>query len=107
VGGPRNSDSGYLAGQVRAYHYSGIGHVEFHQNTAIIYPNPSSGTFKIELVQTEFINLKIYNTMGKLIFAEEKFNTSMPIRLSQPAGLYLLVIEEKNETKLTKLLLKD
>ena len=53
------------------------------------------------------IDLKIYNTMGELIYTEEKFDTSMSIRLSRPAGLYILVIQTKNETKLAKLLLKN
>jgi hypothetical protein len=91
VGGPRNSDSGYLAGHVRVYHYSGIGLVEAVQNTTLIYPNPSSGTVTLDLSRTKFLTtLSVYYLSGELVDKIELQPLSKALyKIDGPKGIYV------------------
>jgi len=74
--------------------------------TASVYPNPSTGAFKIDVIQGNISNLKIYSTTGKLVYSETNIASSEMLQLNQPAGLYLVVMQIEDEVKVAKLLLK-
>jgi Secretion system C-terminal sorting domain len=72
---------------------SSIGLIESNHTSLIsIYPNPSSGKFKIELEEnTEIEEIHIFNTFGKEIPFEKN---ESEIQLSgTPTGLYLIRLQ--------------
>ena len=66
-------------------------------NNFLIYPNPSSGNFFLNIFNNEFndINLEVFNLSGELI--EEKFlfgkpNKSYDVKLDLIDGIYIIKI---------------
>ena len=66
-------------------------------NNFLIYPNPSSGNFFLNIFNNEFndINLEVFNLSGELI--EEKFlfgkpNKSYDVNLDLIDGIYIIKI---------------
>jgi acetyl esterase/lipase len=77
-------------------------------NPFMIYPNPSSGEFSVQLFQP-LLNpeIKIYSTLGNLVF-EEKENSGnvqlLNLKTELDAGVYFVIIES-NGVKLTQRLI--
>ena len=70
---------------------------EYKVNNFLIYPNPSSGNFFLNIFNNEFndINLEVFNLSGELI--EEKFlfgkpNKSYDVKLDLIDGIYIIKI---------------
>lgn len=78
---------------------------EGSKNT-LLYPNPSTGIINIETGNTFGSSIKIYNTIGELVFSDDDLNTPKPIQLNQLPGLYIVVIKTNNSTSTSKLILK-
>ena len=78
-------------------------------NNLEIYPNPSSGVFKIDFFEELFSQVQIFDLTGKEIKNIWLVNNPNSITLDltdQPAGIYLIniVSEDKIETiKVNKL----
>ena len=74
-----------------------------------IFPNPSSGTFTIKsnYFENEKIELKIYNSIGALVFSEFKIfttGTQFNFDLSEhPEGLYLVEVKTKEYSTIKKI----
>jgi len=76
----------------------------FSDSAISIYPNPSNGILKIELLsdyEGDEISIEIFNMIGQLIFSsEEKFlskKMGMEINLlHQPEGVYLFKISSNS-----------
>jgi len=71
----------------------------------IVLPNPSNGTFRIRLAtsQEDQVNVKIFNTMGTMIYAEDGVAVSNRldklISLSNvPDGMYILTVQGQYNT---------
>ncbi len=64
----------------------------------IIYPNPSTGVFRVDLNSNGKTSIQIYNVLGKLVYSKETGLVSTIINLSSLAqGIYSLkVVSEKN-----------
>ena len=63
-----------------------------------ISPNPSNGIFKITNLESEIINLEIFNVLGEKVYATQNFQSkSLQIDMSaQPDGIYFIrLISEK------------
>jgi len=71
-----------------------------------IYPNPSSGIFNFKNIDADEASIKIYTTLGKLVYSNDKLNPNSPIQLNQSPGMYLVVIKNSNSTFTHKLILK-
>jgi len=71
-----------------------------------IYPNPSSGTLNFKNIDADEASIKIYTTLGKLVYSNDKLNPNSPIQLNQSPGMYLVVIKNSNSTFTHKLILK-
>jgi len=71
-----------------------------------IYPNPSSGTLNFKNIDADEASIKIYTTLGKLVYSNDKLNPNSPIQLNQSPGMYLVVIKNSNSTFTQKLILK-
>lgn len=69
-----------------------------------IYPNPSNGSFKIELGKhTQSIdNIKIFNTIGKQIYQNDKIESLVKIDLDLSKGLYFISFEKENRVLQTQ-----
>lgn len=74
-----------------------------------VYPNPNSGTVNINVDATKdaFVNIKIYNLLGKVVLEEERFmhpgqnHISIDQTNSKP-GSYLLVLEYNDQIEMHK-----
>ena len=71
-----------------------------------VYPNPTSGNFSIDLVETyNATTITITDLNGKLI-QSKTYNKSqfLNMKLEQPAGIYLLNIETEAKKAIIKLI---
>ena len=73
-----------------------------------IFPNPTSGSFKIHSEINELVTLKIYDILGKLVFYEKNRNISLnsEIKLEAAKGVYFLKANTVSREMTKKLILK-
>ena len=76
-----------------------------NENT-FIYPNPSAGTINIETVNTSTSSIKIYNTIGELVFSNDDLTSNAQIHLDQSPGIYFVVVKTSNSTSTSKVILR-
>ena len=70
-----------------------------------IYPNPTSGSFTIELVEES--NINIYNMLGQNIMSLNKVSGHQNMVLENaPKGLYFVQIQNGNGTEVKKLIVE-
>ncbi len=109
VGAPRNSDAGYLAGQVKVYHYSGIGSSEnSFQQKVFTYPNPTSDLIYVDLDEYKSpVTLSLYDLTGKLILESSYAPGSKgEMLIKGPPGVYLLKITQDKEIRRIERIIK-
>ncbi|MFT4537076.1 MAG: hypothetical protein ACI9P5_004455 [Saprospiraceae bacterium] len=78
---------------------------EAHDNI-LLYPNPSEGIINIQTNNTIGTSIKIYNTIGEMVFSDDNLKPNSSIQLHQSPGLYLVVLKTSNSTATSKLILK-
>jgi hypothetical protein len=73
-----------------------------------ITPNPTTGVFNLNLNSNELVILKIYDTLGKLVFYEKNrdLTQNSQINLALPKGLYFLKVNIGNKVIAKKLIIK-
>ncbi len=73
-----------------------------------ITPNPTTGIFNLNLKSNELVMLKIYDTLGKLVFYEKNrdLTQNSQINLALPKGLYFLKVNIGNKVIAKKLIIK-
>jgi len=76
------------------------------QHNILLYPNPSTGIINIQTENTFGTSIKIYNTIGEMVFSEYNLNPNSSIQLNQPQGMYMVVVKTDNSTSTSKLILK-
>jgi hypothetical protein len=70
-----------------------------------IYPNPSSGVFKIS-AQNSDARAFVYNTVGEIVWSGELSDYESTIDISaQPIGVYILRVNQ-GEKEMTKKIFK-
>jgi len=69
-----------------------------------IYPNPSDGIIQIKNIEEKSF-IKIYDSMGKLIYKTEYLNNNIIDIADKPKGLYFVVIIKNNIRTTHKLVL--
>lgn len=57
-----------------------------------IFPNPSNGLINIEMDLESYLDVEVYDLMGKSIFQRRYLDSDINIRLNIPSGIYLLYI---------------
>lgn len=70
----------------------------------LFYPNPSNGNLTIQTSETN-IDLKIYNTLGKLVFTKTDFNSQKLNLHDLNSGIYSVIISSNNRQENRKLIL--
>jgi Secretion system C-terminal sorting domain len=73
------------------------------QNWSTIYPNPTNGTFNIQLKKqaiNEYVAVSVFNLLGKKVYAIQLPATenNLPVTISTlPSGVYILKLKLGNE----------
>jgi hypothetical protein len=77
-------------------------------NTAIIYPNPTTGNFKIVLPQVnDQVDVMIYNTSGNKVYHQLFNNASTAdIQMNLPKGVYMVKITGNKISTQRKLIIQ-
>jgi len=78
---------------------------EVHENI-LLYPNPSAGIINIQADNILTLSIKIYNTIGQLVFSEDNLNPNSQIKLNQPSGMYMVIVKTNNSTSTSRLIIK-
>lgn len=84
---------------------------DFKSNFALLYPNPSQGTFKIQLPysQRKNVYIQVFDTKGRLItkqyFEDVSFHNLEISLLNEPNGIYYVKIITEKDSKILKLVI--
>jgi hypothetical protein len=80
-----------------------------NQMSALLYPNPSNGQFKIELavLPTEAYQVQVYNSLGQVVYAKQHTTQLVSIDLSGiTKGIYFVKIANSRDSSTMKLLIQ-
>jgi len=67
--------------------------IDIYNHSLMVYPNPTTTSFKIKGIAGDFIGVKIMDIAGTLVNEIEKHSTSLPINIeTMPNGIYLIEI---------------
>lgn len=78
---------------------------EIHENI-LLYPNPTAGIINIQADNILTLSIKIYTTIGQLVFSEDNLNSNSQIKLNQPSGMYMVIVKTNNSTSTSRLIIK-
>jgi len=84
--------------RVNLYNPAALGVDDLQISELIVSPNPSTGIFKLNWKLNTQVTIKIYDTLGKLVFYEKNRDLSQnsEIQLEAPQGLYFLKVNTLN-----------
>jgi hypothetical protein len=87
-----------------------LGIEDLDENEFMVYPNPSSGEFKIRFKEpTSQINFNVYDVTGKLVYSEtaQQFSEEYRLNLEQLSkGVYFLELKNNNRVTTKKIMIK-
>ncbi len=69
-----------------------------------IYPNPSTGFLNFKNIDGATLN--VFNTLGELVYSNDKINQDSSIQLNQTPGIYFVVLKKSNSTYTQKLIIQ-
>jgi hypothetical protein len=111
IGAIYNAGNGSDAGHVRIFNVNGgTGSVfenSFDKNL-LVYPNPSSGDFSIDLgLEYESANIIITNVLGQVIYSTTMTQSKvLNLSLTEPAGVYFVSIETDYDKGVVQLIIE-
>jgi hypothetical protein len=80
---------------------------EFDASEFEIFPNPSSGTFKVVRGANEIALLEIKDMTGKLVYSSQIYDEETEINLAGlSSGVYVAVVKTRDKTQMQKLIIK-
>ena len=90
-----------------ATHLSSLGLGDLEVSELILSPNPSSGIFKLNWELQTQVSIKIYDSLGKLVFYEQTRDLSKnsEIELKASKGIYFLKVNSLNKEITKKLII--
>ena len=72
-----------------------------------IYPNPNSGTFTINALNTnDKIDVQVFDLLGKKVLQLNQVNPKTTVTLNERDGVYLVKIKSGNDIRVQKVILK-
>jgi PKD repeat protein len=88
-----------------------VDEMELGNNGVVLFPNPSNGLINVNFKQGEQLSIKVYNSLGSLIYADvyRNIDSKNPILVdlrNEPAGVYFVNLID-NSTLTTKKLIID
>ena len=94
--------------RVDLYKPNSAGLDEFDTSDLEVSPNPSTGVFKLSWKLNKLVTIKIYDSLGKLVFYEKNRDLSQnpEIELRAPEGLYFLKVNTTHSEITKKLIVK-
>lgn len=63
---------------------------DFVHNSMVAYPNPSNGSFSVNLFEMENADLTVTNAIGDVVYSVNNVSKFVPVVLDVPAGLYFV-----------------
>ena len=97
-------ESGYFVYAQPSFYRFGV----FHTNESIsIFPNPNNGSFYVSLTNNdEITNIKVFDTTGKIIYLNNRFNGGEIVLPNAKQGLYYVVVTLKDKTITEKIIIQ-
>jgi hypothetical protein len=89
---------------------TGIGNPSPDAVSVTVYPNPTTGIFTINNVETQLTscNLEIYNLLGEKVYSSRIQHPISSINISnQPSGVYFLKIIDLDGSSVVKKIIKE
>ena len=73
-----------------------------------IHPNPNNGSFYVSLLnnEDEIIGIRVFDTMGKTIYSNDRFHGGEIVLPNAKQGLYYVVVTLKDKTITEKIIIK-
>ena len=86
---------------------AGLGMGDLEVSELILSPNPSTGIFKLNWELQTQVTIKIYDSLGKLVFYEKSRDLSKnsEIELKASKGIYFLKVNSLNQEITKKLII--
>lgn len=76
-------------------------------NNAFAFPNPNEGLINIDLGDLKNVDLKVFNTIGQLVYQKEDITQSTyQFELNQPTGVYYIQLKTQSLQQQIKLIKK-
>jgi hypothetical protein len=78
------------------------------RDDVIIYPNPSNGSFNLELPASSFEHIQMFvkDITGKIVYQQFATTSKSRIHLQQPKGIYFLEIRKPTSTRTFKFIIQ-
>ena len=78
---------------------------EIDNNSVIVYPNPTSGTFQISSSKFQIKRAEIYNLFGAKLYSQSANTRSFTITCDLPSGVYFLKAVGDKQTAVRKIVI--
>ena len=93
--------------RINLYNPAGLGMGDLEVSELILSPNPSTGIFKLNWELQTQVTIKIYDSLGKLVFYEKSRDLSKnsEIELKASKGIYFLKVNSLNQEITKKLII--
>ena len=93
--------------RINLYNPASLGMGDLEVSELILSPNPSSGIFKLNWELQTQVSIKIYDSLGKLVFYEKSRDLSKnsEIELKASKGIYFLKVNSLNQEITKKLII--
>ncbi|MCX6258753.1 MAG: T9SS type A sorting domain-containing protein [Bacteroidia bacterium] len=79
-----------------------------NQADLLIYPNPFTGSFKLNIPDVSNAEIRIFNSTGQMIYSVRSANMSNQVNASQwPAGMYFVRVTNGNKQIVTRIVVKQ
>jgi hypothetical protein len=72
----------------------------------LLFPNPTSGTFKIQSPQLKNSQLEIFNMLGEKIYSDFTLGEESTVSLNAPAGIYFVRVSDGEKAYTQKLVVE-
>ena len=90
--------------------FVGLEHFTSSQNDFTLFPNPNSGSFKINFTSNsaKVNKISIYNSIGQIVYEKkgQMVSGNMKVETDLNNGIYIIGIETQNGVKFSRVIIK-